>query len=165
MDIKLNPIRYGAVASTVFCLLNFATGQVAEKKSVDSGAASSGSAVIYFEKSKMDAAFAKGAVLFDGSDGRNYQVHASRREQPGQAEVHGKYSDIIYVLQGTATFVTGGEAVDGKTVAPDEIRANSIRGGETRKISQGDVIILPHGVPHQFVEVTNPFLYLVVKVR
>ena len=122
-------------------------------------------AVSYFEKSKVDAAFAKGAVLFDGSDGRNYMVHASRREQPGQAEVHTKDADIIYVLQGTATFITGGEAVDGKTTAPDEIRGTSIRGGETRKISKGDVIIVPRGVPHQFLEVTNPFLYYVVKVR
>ena len=122
-------------------------------------------AVSYFEKSNVDAAFAKGSILFDGSDGRNYMVHASRREQPGQAEVHTKDADIIYVLQGNATFITGGEAVDGKTTAPDEIRGTSIKGGETRKISKGDVIIVPRAVPHQFLEVTNPFLYYVVKVR
>lgn len=122
-------------------------------------------AVSYFEKSKVDAAFAKGSILFDGSDGRNYMVHASRRERPGQAEVHTKDADIIYVLQGTATFITGGEAVDGKTTAPDEIRGTSVTGGETRKISKGDVIIVPRAVPHQFLEVTNPFLYYVVKVR
>jgi len=70
-------------------------------------------AVSYWEKSKVDEAFSKGAVLFDGSDGRNYMVHASRREKPGQAEIHTKDADVIYVLQGSATFVTGGEAVDG----------------------------------------------------
>ena len=141
---------------------------IAGSKAFDtSSGAVSGDAppVSYFEKSKVDAAFAKGAVLFDGSDGRNYMVHASRREQPGQAEIHAKDADVIYVLQGTATFITGGEAVDGKSIAPDEIRGASIRGGETRKISKGDVIIVPHGVAHQFLEVTNPFLYYVVKVR
>ena len=122
-------------------------------------------AVSYWEKSKVDEAFSKGSVLFDGSDGRNYMVHASRREKPGQAEIHTKDADVIYVLQGTATFVTGGEAVDGKTIAPDEIRGSSIKNGETRKIDKGDVVIVPHGVPHQFLEVTNPFLYYVVKVR
>src|SRR2546425_7916961 len=122
-------------------------------------------AVSYWEKSKVDEAFSKGSVLFDGSDGRNYMVHASRREKPGQAEIHTKDADVIYVLQGTATFVTGGEAVDGRTIAPDEIRGASIKGGSTRKISKGDVIIVPHGTPHQFLEVTNPFLYYVVKVR
>jgi glc operon protein GlcG len=122
-------------------------------------------AVSYWEKSKVDEAFSKGAVLFDGSDGRNYMVHASRREKPGQAEIHTKDADVIYVLQGSATFITGGEAVDGKTIAPEEIRGSSIKGGDTRKIAKGDVIIVPHGVPHQFLEVTNPFLYYVVKVR
>ena len=72
-------------------------------------------AVSYWEKSKVDEAFSKGAVLFDGSDGRNYMVHASRREKPGQAEIHTKDADIIYVLQGSATVITGGEAVDAKT--------------------------------------------------
>ncbi|MGA7337243.1 MAG: cupin domain-containing protein, partial [Candidatus Sulfotelmatobacter sp.] len=115
--------------------------------------------------SKVDEAFSKGTVLFDGTDGRNYMVHASRREKPGQAEIHTKDADVIYVLQGEATFITGGEAVDAKTIAPDELRGSSIRNGQARKIAQGDVIIVPHGVPHQFLEVTNPFLYFVVKVR
>jgi len=121
--------------------------------------------VSYWEKSKVDDAFSKGAVLFDGSDGRNYMVHASRREKPGQAEIHTKDADIIYVLQGSATVVTGGEAVDAKTTAPDELRGSSIRDGQTREIAKGDVVIVPRGVPHQFLEVTNPFLYYVVKVR
>jgi len=122
-------------------------------------------AVSYWEKGKVDEAFSKGAVLFDGSDGRNYMVHASRREKPGQAEIHTKDADVIYVLHGTATLITGGEALEAKTTAPDELRGVSIKGGETRQIAKGDVIIVPRGVPHQFLEVTNPFLYYVVKVR
>ena len=121
--------------------------------------------ISYFEKSKVDAAFAKGAILLDGSDGRNYMVHASRREKPGQAEIHTKDTDVIYVLDGTATFVSGGEAVDTKEIAADELRGSSIRSGETRQIAKGDVIVVPNGIPHQFLEVTSPFLYYVVKVR
>jgi uncharacterized protein GlcG (DUF336 family)/quercetin dioxygenase-like cupin family protein len=121
--------------------------------------------VTYFEKSKVDAAFAKGAILLDGRDGRNYMVHASRREKPGQAEIHTKDTDVIYVLDGTATFVTGGEAVDIEEIAANELRGSSIRNGQTRQIAKGDVIVVPTGVPHQFLEVTNPFLYYVVKVR
>jgi len=121
--------------------------------------------VTYFEKSKVDAAFAKGAILLDGSDGRNYMVHASRREQPGQAEIHTKDTDVIYVLEGTSTFVTGGEAVDAKETAPNELRGSSIRNGESRQIAKGDVIVVPNGIPHQFLTVTDPFLYYVVKVR
>jgi len=121
--------------------------------------------VSYFEKSKVDEAFSKGAILLDGSDGRNYMVHASRREKPGQAEIHTKDTDVIYVLDGTATFITGGEAINVKTTAPDELRGESIRSGQTRQIAKGDVIVVPNGVPHQFAQVTDPFLYYVVKVR
>src|SRR6266567_1263204 len=121
--------------------------------------------ISYFERSKVDEGFAKGAVLLDGSDGRNYMVHTSRREKPGQAEIHTKDVDVIYVMQGSATFITGGEAVDAKETAPNELRGSSIRNGQTRQIAKGDVIVVPTGVPHQFLEVTNPFLYYVVKVR
>src|SRR6266702_5625722 len=142
---------------------------IAGSKAFDTGVMSLGNApapaVSYWGKSEVDEAFSKGAVLFDGSDGRNYMVHASRREKPGQAEIHTKDADVIYVLQGSATFVTGGEAVDAKTSAPDELRGSSIRNGETREIAKGDVVIVPHGVPHQFLTVTDPFLYYVVKVR
>jgi glc operon protein GlcG len=130
-----------------------------------SAAGATTSPVSYFEKSKVDQAFSKGAILLDGNDARNYAVHASRREKPGEAEIHVKDTDVIYVLQGAATFVTGGEAVNAKATAPDELRGSSIRDGESRHIAQGDVIVVPNGVPHQFVEVTNPFLYYVVKVR
>ena len=47
----------------------------------------SGSDVAYFKSNAVADAFKAGAVLFDGK-GANYQVHASRRVQPGQAEVH-----------------------------------------------------------------------------
>ena len=142
---------------------------IAGSKAFDAGAISMGTEpappVSFWDKSEVDEAFSKGAVLFDGSDGRNYMVHASRREKPGQAEIHTKDADVIYVLQGSATFITGGEALDAKTTAPDELRGAGIRNGQTRQIASGDVLIVPRGVPHQFLEVTNPFLYYVVKVR
>jgi len=120
--------------------------------------------VTYFDSAKVSAAFQKGSVLFDGAGG-NYMVHASRREAPGMAEVHTKDADIVYVLDGTATLVTGGAPVDLKNTAPDEFRGAEIISGDTRQLNKGDVIIIPAGVPHQFKEVTNPFLYYVVKVR
>jgi quercetin dioxygenase-like cupin family protein len=122
------------------------------------------SKVTYFASAKVSDAFQKGAVLFDG-EGNNYMVHASRREAPGMAEVHTKDADIVYVLEGTATLVTGGTAFDLKNTGPDEFRGQAINGGQTRQLNKGDVIIIPAGVPHQFQEVTNPFLYYVVKVR
>lgn len=120
-------------------------------------------AVSYFEKDKVAAAFAKGAVLFDASD--KYMVHASHRDKAGMVEVHEQDADIIYVLEGSAVLVTGGELVGGKVIAPGEIRGVEVKGGETRTISKGDVIIVPAGTPHWFKEVPGPLNYYVVKAR
>jgi len=119
-------------------------------------------AVTYIPADQVNAAFAKGAVLVNNG---NYMVHASRRDAEGQVEVHVKDADIIYMLEGTTTFITGGEMVGGQATAPDEIRGTSVRGGETRKLTKGDVIVVPKGTPHWFREVSGPVLYYVVKVR
>ena len=121
--------------------------------------------VSYFSKIEVDEGFSKGSVLFDGSGGRNYMVHTSRREGPGMVEVHTKDTDILYVLKGSATVVTGGTMVGGKPIAADEIRGREITSGESRKLVPGDAMIIPNGVPHWFKEVQAPFLYYVVKVR
>jgi glc operon protein GlcG len=120
--------------------------------------------VSYFPARTVDEAFAKGSVLFDG-DGGNYMVHASRRVASGKAEIHTKDADVIHVLDGHATLVTGGAVLEAKNIAPDEIRGAGIDGGDIHELAKGDVIIVPAGVPHWFRDVTNPFLYYVVKVR
>ncbi|HWP90922.1 MAG TPA: heme-binding protein [Thermodesulfobacteriota bacterium] len=117
--------------------------------------------ITYFDKNKVSTAFAKGMPLTEIS---NYKVHASRRTEPGMAEVHVKDTDIIYVLEGSATLVTGGTVVDGKATAQDEIRGKEISGGQAQKITKGDVIIVPAGTPHWFKNVQGPVLYYVVKV-
>jgi glc operon protein GlcG len=133
------------------------------------GAASLGDrktlAVTFFDSKTVADAFSKGAVLADGSNGENYMVHASRREKAGMSEVHELDTDIIYVLDGTATFVTGGKSIDPKMVAQNEYRGSRIEGGDTRQLSKGDVVIVPKGTPHWFKQVDSAFLYYVVKVR
>ena len=119
----------------------------------------------YFAKDKVDAAFDKGAVLFERPQEAHFTVNTSRRDSPGVVEVHEKDADIMYVLKGSATIVTGGTLLDGKTVAPDEIRGSQLNGGETYRLTPGDVLIIPHGVPHWFKEVKGPLLYFTMKVR
>ena len=123
----------------------------------------SGAPVSYFRAENVAKSFAQGAVLFDR--GANYMIHTSRRVAPGMAEVHAKDTDLIYVLEGSATFVTGGTVIAGATTAPDEIRGSSINGGETRVLAKGDVIIIPAGTPHWFKDVRGPLLYYTIKVR
>jgi glc operon protein GlcG len=109
----------------------------------------------------VKAAFVKGMPLLEVGD---YKIHASHRDAAGMAEVHVRDTDIIYVLEGSAKFVTGGTVIDGKTTAENEIRGASIQGGEERQLATGDVIVVPNGIPHWFKEIKAPFNYYVVKV-
>ncbi len=118
--------------------------------------------VTFFDSHRVEAAFAKGMPLIEVE---NYKVHASHRDGPGMVEIHERDTDIVYVLKGSATLVTGGEAIDAKPIAPEEIRGASIRGGSERRIVPGDVVIIPNGVPHWFKDVPGPLNYYVVKVR
>lgn len=118
--------------------------------------------ITYFPAGQVSKAFEKGMPLIEVA---NYKVHASHREEAGVVEIHNKDTDIIYMLEGSATLVTGGSIVGGRNTAVEEIRGTSVAGGETRQITKGDVIIIPNGVPHWFKEVKGSINYYVVKVR
>jgi mannose-6-phosphate isomerase-like protein (cupin superfamily) len=118
--------------------------------------------VVHLSSETVSAAFAVGKPLVEIE---NYKVHASRREAPGQVEVHTRDTDVIHVLTGTATLVTGGTMVGGKSVEPEELRGSSIDGGTTRELRPGDLVIVPSGTPHWFKDVPAPMTYFVVKVR
>jgi quercetin dioxygenase-like cupin family protein len=114
----------------------------------------------FIDATRVAAAFAKGQPLLETA---GYKVHASRRVEPGQAEIHTLDTDVIYVVDGSATLVTGGKAVDAKEIAPNEIRGIKIEGGEEHQITKGQVIVIPNGVPHQFTVVAGELHYFVCK--
>lgn len=118
--------------------------------------------VTFIERGAVDAAFRTGAPLLETGQ---FKVHASRRDAPGQAEVHETDTDIIYVLDGAATLVTGGKVVAPKSSGPAEIRGTTIEGGDARKLAKGDVIVVPAGTPHWFKDVPSPLTYYVVKAN
>src|SRR6266481_1686082 len=93
----------------------------------------------FIDAEGVAAAFAKGQPLLETA---GYKVHASRRVERGLAEIHTRDTDVIYVVDGSATLVTGGKAVDTKVIAPNEIRGSRIEGGEEHHITKGDAIII-----------------------
>ena len=106
-------------------------------------------------------AFKKGAGFVESSE---LKINGGRRDGPGGAEVHGRDTDVFYILEGSAVLVTGGTVEGGKTTAPNEIRGTSITGGESHTVNKGDVVVIPRGLPHWFKEVPQvPLLYFVVK--
>jgi len=128
---------------------------------VGAAIAEDSSGVIQIDNQKVAETFAKGGMLLQTN---SYKVMAGRRVAPGEVEIHEKDTDVFYITEGAATFVTGGTAADQHTTAPGEIRAPKIAGGEEHHLKKGDVIIIPAGVPHQFTAVDGTFLYFVVKV-
>ena len=124
-------------------------------------AADGASNVTYVDHEKVAAALAKGGPLVTSPD---YLVSGSHRSGAGQVEVHEKETDVIYVVDGEATFVTGGTMIGGKATKPGQLLGSNIQGGETRHLSKGDVIVVPAGTPHWFKEVPASISYYVVKV-
>ena len=127
---------------------------------------SSPNTVLYYPSSQVTAGFEKGGPLLDGKD-RNYTVMTAHREKsgPATAELHERDTDVFYIVDGSATFVTGGKLLESKNTGPNEVRGRGIDGGDTRELNKGDVIVIPAGVPHWFKEVKSTFNYFVVKVR
>lgn len=117
--------------------------------------------VTYLDHDKVAEAFAKGGALARGSD---FTASGARRTGPGQVEVHDKETDIFYITDGEATFITGGAVVGGKTTAPNQIRGADITGGTVHNLKKGDFIVIPAGTPHWFKEVPKSVNYYMVKV-
>ncbi|MSU66314.1 MAG: hypothetical protein EXS38_09485 [Opitutus sp.] len=113
------------------------------------------------DHAKMADAFAKALPLVANS---SYKIQAGHRVMAGIPEVHEHDTDILYVIEGAATFVTGGNVVEPKTSGPGEVRGKEIQGGVARQLTKGDVMVIPSGVPHWFKEVNGTINYFVVKV-
>ena len=110
----------------------------------------------------VEAMFAKGGTL---SDDPSYKVMAATRTAGGEAEQHARDTDIFYVLDGSATFVTGGTMIGAHETAPNETRGSGLEGGFEQTLSAGDVMTIEAGVPHWFKAVSGRVRYLVVKVK
>jgi glc operon protein GlcG len=124
------------------------------------GRAASAPAISHFERDVVAAAFAKGMALLEVE---GYKIHASRRDGPGMAEVHHWETDVMLVLEGSATLVLGGAVQDPQETEPGQVRGPMIVGGQAHRIAKGDVLVIPAGVPHWFKEVQGPMTYFVVK--
>lgn len=88
------------------------------------------------------------------------------RSQSGKAELHEKFADFYFVIDGNATLVSGGQMVNAKTTAPGEVRADSIQDGKETKLKKGDIVHIPADIPHQLTLAKgDTFQYFVIKVQ
>ena len=120
-------------------------------------------AVTYIPHDKVAATMAKGGAIIEDKGG--LRVLAQRRGT-GEVEVHMKTNHVFIIVEGEATFITGGTLVGAKNTAPDEVRAASVQGGQTHHLTKGDVITIPSNTPHWFKEIpTGTIAYYAVNIQ
>ncbi len=129
--------------------------------------------VTVFDHTKLDASFNK--AFADGgsnllwshtSSKGTYNVDTHSRDSvksvcKPEGCSHKDYTAVVYVVSGAATMVVGGTA---KNTAPEKFGGQYIQGGESRRISKGDVFIMPPDTFHWYKNVEAPFRYLEVPV-
>ena len=100
---------------------------------------------------------------FFGEKGYNMEVRRLVGPQP--ILQHGKKSDFMVIQDGEGTFMSGGELVNGKPGGEDQgdMRGESIRGGVSKVLRPGDVMYVPAGVPHGFVETKDHVTFVMLR--
>src|SRR5215813_12682367 len=118
--------------------------------------------VTYVPHAKVEATMAKGGQII----GENGLVVLAQRRGAGEVEVHEKTNHVFIIVEGEATFVTGGTLVGARQTSADQIRASGIQGGQTHQLTKGDVITIPAKTPHWFKEVpTQTIAYYAVNTE
>lgn len=118
--------------------------------------------VTYVHHDKVSAVMAKGGAIIEDP---GLRILAQRRGS-GEAEVHETTNHVFIIVEGEATMVTGGKLVDGKQTAPGQIRGTGVTGGQTHRLTKGDVITIPAKTPHWWREVpTKTVAYYAVNIE
>lgn len=80
----------------------------------------------------------------------SYDGHLEYRAAVGNAAVHEHEAELFYVIDGSATLVTGGKLVNEKRTDAADLNGSAIQGGTPRAIAKGDWIMVPENTPHWF---------------
>ena len=118
--------------------------------------------VTYVPHDKVSATMANGGQII----GDHGLIVLAQRRTAGEVEVHEKTNHVFIIVEGEATFITGGKLVGARDTAPGQVRATSVEGGEVYHLSKGDVITIPAKTPHWFKEVpTKTIAYYAVNTE
>ena len=118
--------------------------------------------VTYVHHDKVSATMAKGGSIINDQG----LIVLAQRRGAGEVEVHEKTNHVFIIVEGEATFVTGGTLVGVRQTSPDQRRAPSVEGGQIHHLTKGDVITIPAKTPHWFKEVpTETIAYYAVNTE
>ncbi|HMB72711.1 MAG TPA: hypothetical protein VKQ06_04015, partial [Gammaproteobacteria bacterium] len=91
---------------------------------------------------------------------------------PVSGIAHTQVTEVYYVLSGSGTLITGGAIANPRSLPADsEVVAVAVgpsdfgtfEGGQRRTISAGDVVVIPAGMLHGWVEIPDHVTYLSVR--
>ncbi len=98
-------------------------------------------------------------------DHGTYQYLMIRRPRSGGPEVHDRWTDVTVVQAGRGTLLSGGHVSGDHVESPGEHRGGTIQGGTSRPVGAGDLMIIPAGMPHQYLIAAGDSLrYITLKV-
>ena len=96
----------------------------------------------------------------------SHSIMLSERTANGGAEVHAHFDDVMLVMEGKATLITGGELIDAHSGPNGESGGSGIRNGTSQSVAAGDLIHIPAGTPHQLlIAPGTQYSALVIKVK
>ena len=90
----------------------------------------------------------------------HYRINIVRRTSAQGAIAHPDGTEVHHIVEGAATFVTGGTIVRAAGAAAGSA---TIEGGQSRHVSKGDVILVPAGTPHWYKDLEGSITYLEVR--
>jgi mannose-6-phosphate isomerase-like protein (cupin superfamily) len=93
-----------------------------------------------------------------------YNANLEYRASVGPAAIHEKEAEMFYVIDGTATMVTGGKLANEKRTNPENLSGTGIEGGESRDVAKGDFIIVAEGVPHWFSKIDSTLVLMTLHI-
>jgi quercetin dioxygenase-like cupin family protein len=86
---------------------------------------------------------------------QGYPLQLEYRTGTTPPSIHPAHAELIEVVEGSCTLITGGTLVGAKPGAPGAmtIGGTAITGGTSRKIAKGDYVLVPANTPHQYTDV------------
>jgi mannose-6-phosphate isomerase-like protein (cupin superfamily) len=89
-----------------------------------------------------------------------YTASLEYRGAVGPAAVHETEAEMFYVIEGSATLVTGGKLVNEKRTNAENLTGTAIEGGSPRPVAKGDFIIVPEKTPHWFSTINGTIVLM-----
>lgn len=94
-----------------------------------------------------------------------YNANLEYRASVGPAAVHETEAEFFYVIDGSATMVTGGKLVEEKRTNPANLSGTAIAGGMSKNVAKGDFIVVPESTAHWFSAIgSSPLVLMTLHV-